>query len=72
METIVAQVLQNARVQLLIFLFLVMVFAAPVYMNWRVEQAIDRMASRLECGNKIRVSSTVITDEDVANVGKIH
>lgn len=57
METIVAQVLQNARVQLLIFLFLVMVFAAPVYMNWRVEQAIDRLSNRLECGSKIQITA---------------
>lgn len=71
METIIAGVLQNARVQLLIFLFLVLVFAMPMYMSYRVEVAINNLASRLECGQKIHVSdrATIKTTTEVARMG---
>ena len=37
-------------------LILAALFVAPCYMAFRIESAVDRLANRLECGNKIQVA----------------
>jgi len=65
LEQLVLQLLQSARVQTLVFVFLLVVFAAPCYMAYRIEQAVYTLANRMECGTKIKVTTTEVSSQGV-------
>ena len=55
-----AGLLANARLQVLIFLYLIAVLLIPGYATWRVEQAVIALNNKIECGSKIQISSARI------------
>jgi hypothetical protein len=57
MNDVLIKLIENPKSQLLVFLFLVMLMGLPCYMSYRVEQAVIRLADKLECGQKIQITS---------------
>lgn len=57
MNDVLIKLIENPRATLLIFLFLLFIQLGPAYGVYRIEQALLRLADKIECGQKINVAS---------------
>lgn len=57
MTDVLIKLIENPRPALFVFIFLLLTQAGPAYSVYRIEQALIRLAERIECGQKIQISN---------------